>query len=64
MAGSITSFTHEALEILFYLCVQTHQTSVVKGVEKSKPVGELARPETGPHLPFLDIIILHFHCIQ
>ncbi|SPO07526.1 uncharacterized protein DNG_10220 [Cephalotrichum gorgonifer] len=58
--ASISSFRHEALEVLFYLCVQRYETSISNGVEKSELVGELARPVVGPAtaaagLPFLDM---------
>lgn len=58
LAG-IGSFRHEAVEVLFYLCVQTYETSIVNGAEENRFAGQLARraddPAATPGLPFLDI---------
>lgn len=53
----ISSWRYEAVEVLFYLCVQTYETSVAKGEEKIQLVGQLAkRAEDSPaETPFLDI---------
>lgn len=46
---------HEALEVIFYLCVQSYETSFRKGVETTSMVGSLAKPpEQGTHF-FLDM---------
>jgi hypothetical protein len=43
---------HEALEVLFHLCIQTNETQVQGGVERTRMVGSLAKPaevaEDGP----------------
>ncbi|KID94384.1 hypothetical protein MAJ_09661, partial [Metarhizium majus ARSEF 297] len=49
MAG-IPEIQHQALEVLFYLCVQSYETSFRKGVETTSMVGSLAKPpEQGTH---------------
>ncbi|SPO04610.1 uncharacterized protein DNG_07295 [Cephalotrichum gorgonifer] len=57
--SSISSFRHEALEVLFYLCVQTYETSIVNGVEKNQLVGQLAKriedQAATTEIPFLDV---------
>ncbi|RYP47356.1 hypothetical protein DL768_006567 [Monosporascus sp. mg162] len=57
--NSISSFRHEAVEVLFYLCVQTYETSVASGVEKSRVLDQLAArpgdPAAAPKGPFLDV---------
>ncbi|EFY96509.1 DUF3176 domain protein [Metarhizium robertsii] len=46
---------HEALEVIFYLCVQSYETSFRKGVETTSLVGSLAKPlEQETHF-FLDV---------
>ncbi|KID84994.1 hypothetical protein MGU_07787 [Metarhizium guizhouense ARSEF 977] len=54
MAG-IPEIQHQALEVLFYLCVQSYETSFRKGVETTSMVGSLAKPlEQETHF-FLDM---------
>ncbi|KAK4194652.1 hypothetical protein QBC40DRAFT_318830 [Triangularia verruculosa] len=35
---------HEAVEVMFYLCVQTYNTTVYRGVELTEMVGSVAEP--------------------
>ncbi|QLI71080.1 uncharacterized protein G6M90_00g080160 [Metarhizium brunneum] len=54
MAG-IPEIQHQALEVLFYLCVQSYETSFRKGAETTSMVGSLVKPlEQETHF-FLDM---------
>ncbi|RYP69658.1 hypothetical protein DL769_005228 [Monosporascus sp. CRB-8-3] len=40
----IPNFRHEAMEILFHICVQSYDTNVHMGVEESRLIGEISEP--------------------
>ncbi|KID61446.1 hypothetical protein MAN_09211, partial [Metarhizium hybridum] len=42
--STVSEIQHEALEVIFYLCVQSYETSFRKGVETTSMVGSLAKP--------------------
>lgn len=51
----ITSFKHEALEVLFHLCAQTYETRVRVGKETTQMVGGHTRPVKPGTGSFLDV---------
>ncbi|KAF6826482.1 hypothetical protein CMUS01_09425 [Colletotrichum musicola] len=53
--NNFEDFRHDATEIIFHLCVHTHETTVHKGVESTKVVESLTEPAQQGTGPFLDI---------
>lgn len=55
MLDEIQEFRHDAVEVLFYLCVHTYETEVVMGVEHTRVIESSAEPLESADQPFLDI---------
>ncbi|KAF6824420.1 hypothetical protein CPLU01_10851 [Colletotrichum plurivorum] len=66
--NNFEEFRHDATEIIFHLCVHTHETTVHKGVESTKVVESLTEPAQQGTGPFLDIdcwpMVRSFRCAE
>ncbi|KAK4169790.1 hypothetical protein QBC43DRAFT_198702 [Cladorrhinum sp. PSN259] len=47
MVSNIRNVHHEAVEVIFHLCVQTYDTAVNRGIERTEMVQSLALPAPG-----------------